>query len=65
MLILSSYFLKKDKSVLFIGRLTEEKNLINLIRAFEGLNNFSLDIIGKGPLENTLKNVSKGELGKD
>ncbi len=50
---------KKDKTVLFIGRLTEEKNLFNLIKAFRGLNNFSLDIIGKGPLENKLKNESK------
>ena len=50
---------KKDKTVLFIGRLTEEKNLFNLIKAFKGLNNFSLDIIGKGPLENNLKKKSK------
>jgi len=50
---------KKDKTVLFIGRLTEEKNLFNLIKAFKGLNNFSLDIIGKGPLENNLKKESK------
>jgi len=45
---------KKDKTVLFIGRLTEEKNLFNLIKAFKGLNNFSLDIIGNGPLERKL-----------
>ena len=50
---------KKDKTVLFIGRLTEEKNLSNLIKAFKGLSNFSLDIIGRGPLENKLKNESR------
>ena len=50
---------KKDKTVLFIGRLTEEKNLFNLIKAFKGLNNFSLDIIGKGPLERKLLEIAK------
>jgi len=50
---------KKDKTVLFIGRLTEEKNLFNLIKAFKGLNNFSLDIIGNGHLENKLKDESR------
>ncbi len=50
---------KKNKTVLYIGRLTEEKNLFNLIKAFRGLSNFSLDIIGRGPLENKLKNESK------
>ena len=46
---------KKEKSVLFIGRLTVEKNLFNLIEAFQNLNSFSLDIIGKGPLKNELQ----------
>jgi len=50
---------KKDNSILFIGRLTEEKNLFNLIKAFKGLNNFSLDIIGKGPLERKLLDSAK------
>ena len=50
---------KKDKTVLFIGRLTEMKNLFNLIKAFKGLNNFSLDIIGKGPLEGKLREIAK------
>ena len=52
-------FAKKDKSVLFIGRLTEEKNLFNLIKAFKHLDEFSLDIIGKGPLERKLHKVAK------
>jgi glycosyltransferase involved in cell wall biosynthesis len=50
---------KKDKSVLFIGRLSEEKNLFNLIKAFKHLDDFSLDIIGKGPLERKLRRVTK------
>jgi len=53
---------KKDKSVLFIGRLTREKNLFNLLDAFKDLDGFSLDIIGKGPLEDKLKQTIK-ELG--
>ncbi len=50
---------KKDKSVLFIGRLTREKNLFNLIKAFKDLDGFTLDIIGKGPLEDKLKQTTK------
>ena len=50
---------KKDKSVLFIGRLTREKNLFNLINAFKDLDGFTLDIIGKGPLEDKLKQTTK------
>jgi len=50
---------KKDKSVLYIGRLTHEKNLFNLINAFRDLDGFTLDIIGKGPLEDKLKQTTK------
>lgn len=42
---------KKAKSILFIGRLDEAKNLENLIESFEYLEDFSLDIIGKGHLK--------------
>ena len=46
---------KKKKSVLFIGRLNEYKNLENLIEAFTYLKDFSLDIIGQGKSEKNLK----------
>lgn len=51
--------LKKDKHVLFIGRLLEQKNLRNLFDAFKNLNGFSLDIIGEGPCEFQLKQKAK------
>jgi len=46
---------KKDKHILFIGRITEQKNLFNLIYALKDLNEFTLDIIGEGNLENKLR----------
>ncbi|MHA1285323.1 MAG: glycosyltransferase family 4 protein [Promethearchaeota archaeon] len=39
---------KKEKHIIFIGRIDKEKNLINLIKAFEDLNDFTLNIIGEG-----------------
>jgi len=54
---------KKENYVLFIGRLSKEKNLDNLLMAFKDLNDFKLDIIGTGPLEHDLKiKVSKYKL---
>jgi len=50
---------KEEKSVLFIGRLTQEKNLFNLIKAFNGLDGFSLDLIGDGPLKHELEKYAK------
>ena len=46
---------KKDKHVLFIGRLSNEKNLFNLLDAINELDGFFLDIIGSGPEEEILK----------
>ncbi|WP_163319028.1 glycosyltransferase family 4 protein [Dysgonomonas sp. 520] len=42
--------------VIFIGSIDERKNILHLVDVILKLNNkkFSLDIIGKGPLENTL-----------
>ncbi|MFW9827681.1 MAG: glycosyltransferase [Candidatus Thorarchaeota archaeon] len=51
---------RKDKFVLYIGRLTKEKNLINLIKAFRDLDEFSLDVIGSGPLKSKLQKFAKG-----
>ncbi|TFF87114.1 MAG: glycosyltransferase family 1 protein, partial [Promethearchaeota archaeon] len=46
---------KKKTSILFIGRLDEQKNLFNLFDALSNLKEFDLDIIGTGPLERVLK----------
>ena len=50
---------KIDKSVLFVGRLSHDKNLFNLLKAFKELNGFKLNIIGAGPEENKLKKFSQ------
>ena len=50
---------KKDKSVLFVGRLSYDKNLFNLIKAFKGLDGFKLNIIGRGPEEFKLRQLAK------
>ena len=42
---------KKENTILYIGRLKEEKNLENLIKSFKYLKDYSLDIIGKGELK--------------
>ncbi len=47
---------KKERSVLFIGKFSYQKNILNLLKAFKNLNNFSLSIIGKGPLEKSIRN---------
>ena len=39
---------KKDKHILFIGRLEWEKNLFMLLNAIKNLKEFTLDIIGNG-----------------
>jgi len=45
---------KKEKSILFIGRLNEFKNLDNLIESFKYLDEYCLDIIGDGELKPVL-----------
>ncbi len=50
---------KKDKSIIFIGKLTKQKNLLNLLKAIEKLKDFSLDIIGKGPMKKKLDEYIK------
>lgn len=54
--------IKKDKHVLFIGKLYSVKNLIGLLNAFKDLDDFVLDIIGEGKLEEDLNMIIK-ELG--
>ena len=45
---------KKEKHALFIGRFTLQKNLFNLLEAYEDLKGFSLDLIGDGPYKRNL-----------
>ena len=50
---------KKDKHILFIGRLSMEKNLFNLLKAMKNLKGFTLDVIGSGPYDKVLKEKVK------
>lgn len=45
----------KAEKIVFIGRLTEQKNIFPLIEAVSGLRGIELDIIGSGRLEEQLK----------
>ena len=50
---------KKDKHILFIGRFNQQKNLVNLIKAFKNLEGFTLDLIGDGPDKKVLIREAK------
>lgn len=50
---------KKDKHVLYIGRLFNRKNVTNLVMAFKHLKDFTLDIIGKGSSRQELEDLTK------
>ena len=52
---------KKENTILYVGRLSKEKNLENLIEACNILN-INLDIIGKGPLKEDLLKISKNNI---
>jgi glycosyltransferase involved in cell wall biosynthesis len=47
------------KRFLFIGRLSSEKNIKQLVEIFNTLPDFTLSIIGTGPQEEELKSISK------
>lgn len=51
---------KEERRVTFVGRLDEQKNLFSLIDAVKGLDS-KLVLIGKGPLEDALKEKVKEE----
>lgn len=58
--------LKAEREVallLYVGRLSPEKNVTSLIRAFKGItgDNVELYIVGEGPEEEKLKNLAKGD----
>jgi len=50
---------KKDKHILYIGLLHRGKNVNNLVKAFKYLEGYTLDIIGKGPDEGSMKRIAK------
>lgn len=54
-------FYKSDSvtNFLYVGRLSSEKNLEQLVKIFNSLPNLSLNIIGFGPLETHLITISK------
>lgn len=60
--------MKEENSILFLGRLDPRKGLDRLLHAFvyvkEKVNNVSLKVVGKGPLEKTYKKLAV-ELGID
>jgi glycosyltransferase involved in cell wall biosynthesis len=45
----------KEKSIIYLGRLSQEKGVGTLIEAMKGITNIRLKIIGDGPLKNDLK----------
>ncbi len=49
---------KYSKTFLFVGRLSEEKNLIQLVSVFNDLSDYQLIVIGAGPLEESLKTLA-------
>lgn len=49
-------FNKKIKDIIFVGRLSEEKNIINLIKAVSKTD-YGLDLYGEGSLKNELENL--------
>jgi len=50
--------ISKDRDIIFIGRLSEEKNLFGLLNALKD-SNYNLDIIGSGPLKQALEEKAK------
>lgn len=50
------------KRFLFIGRLSKEKNVNFLVDIFNNLNDYTLTIIGTGPLEKELRNKAKSNI---
>lgn len=50
---------KEDKSVLYIGRLSSEKGINNLIDAFKNVDDYTLYILGDGPEKEIIKEKIK------
>lgn len=43
--------IKEVKKILYVGRLSPEKNIEQIIRVFNSMSNLQLNIVGYGPLE--------------
>ena len=57
---------KYEKQIIFVGRLSKEKGIDSLIRLSKILpKNIHLVIVGSGPLENEIKNMSKNHSNVD
>lgn len=52
---------KKENTFLYVGRLSKEKNLFNLIKACNSMR-INLDIVGQGPLKDELLKISKNNI---
>lgn len=57
-------YIEKDevKSFIYIGRLSPEKNLASLIKVFNRLSDYTLNIIGYGPQEEYLKSIANNNV---
>jgi len=51
-----------SKKYLYVGRLSEEKNLFFLIKVFNALSDYQLTIIGVGPIETELKKLANDNI---
>ena len=51
-----------NRNILFVGRLTKQKNLFSLLKAVQNMERVELTIVGEGPLRGQLIDYSK-ELG--
>ena len=60
---LKKYVPDQEKVILFVGRLTENKGVINLLKAFQKvrahIHNVKLVVVGKGKMEIELKNLAR------
>lgn len=54
--IITSDKLKDKKYFVYIGRLSKEKGILELVKVFSGLRNIELKILGDGPLYGRIKN---------
>lgn len=53
---------KHITNFIFVGRLSPEKNLKYLVQTFNSLPDFTLNIVGFGPMEEELKKLSSGNI---
>lgn len=54
--------IEEVRKFLYVGRLSPEKNLEQIIRAFNNMPNLELNIVGYGPLEKELKELANSNI---